>query len=474
MTTAVAAALLTGALDVRALAQGFGFGMMQQEMKVVERFDEDGDKRLNTAERRAARAALGGGGYVRGGGWTRGAAGLAPGPRLTPAQVKSYPATTPVYDLGTLRTVFLQFEGADWEEELMAFYNTDVEVPATATIDGTVFRDVGVHFRGMSSYRMVPQGYKHSLNLSLDYVHDKQDLGSYQTFNLLNSNNDPTFVRTVIYSEIARHYVPTPKTNYMRVVINGESWGVYVNAQQFNGDFLREWFDTRRGARWKVPGSPRGRGGLEYLGDNIAAYKRLYEIKTDDDAKSWNDLVHLTKVLNTTPPDRLEAELAPLLDIDGALKFLAVEVALVNSDGYWTRASDYNIYQDPKGRFHIIPHDVNEALGSADGRGFGGRAGVDLDPLIGLTDTAKPLRSKLLAVPALRARYMGYVRDIATTWLDWTKLEPMAAKYQALIAADVKTDTRKLDTFEAFHSGIAGLKTFVEARRAFLLSTKTE
>jgi hypothetical protein len=471
-----AAVILAGGLDVRtglptvrvAPAGAQGFGGAQQEIKVVERFDEDGDKRLNAAERRAARMVMTSG-VRRVGRRGVGPDAVAPGPRLTPAQVRVYPATTPVYDLAALRTVFLEFDADDWEQELTAFYNTDVEVPATATIDGHVFRDVGVHFRGMSSFRMVPQGFKHSLNLSLDWVHEKQDFGSYQTFNLLNSNNDPTFVRTILYSEISKQYVPTPKANFMRVVINGESWGVFVNAQQFNGDFVREWFGTRRGARWKAPGSPRGRAGLEYIGDDVAAYKRLYEIKTDDDPRSWEALVTLTRVLNTTPPERLEAELAPLLDIDGALKFLALEVAMVNSDGYWTRASDYNLYQDVKGRFHIIPHDVNEALGSADGRGFGGRGGPDLDPLVGLDDGTKPLRSKLLAVPALREKYLGYVRDIAERWLDWRRLEPMVRQHQALIAADVKTDTRKLESFEAFQAGVASVRTFVERRRAFLL-----
>ena len=448
------------------------FGFSQQEAKVVARFDEDRNGRLDKAERRAARQVLGAGTGGMRGGWRMRAANVVPGPRFTPAQAKAYPAATSLYALDALRTVFLEFEGDEWEDELAAFYNTDVEVPATATIDGQVFRDVGVHFRGMSSYRMVPAGYKHSLNLSLDFVHDGQDFGSYQTLNLLNSHNDPTFVRTVIYTEIARHYIPTPKANYLRVVINGESWGVYVNAQQFNGDFVREWFKTRRGARWKVPGSPRGRGGLEYLGEDPAAYKRLYEIRTDDHPKPWTDLIALTRTLNTTPPERLEAALAPLLDVDGVLKFLALEVALVNSDGYWTRASDYNLYQDVNGRFHIVPHDVNEALGSADGRGFGGRGGAELDALVGLTDATKPLRSKLLAVPALRARYLGYVRDIAQTWMDWKTLEPMATRFQALIGADVRTDTRKLDSFEAFQTGIAGLRDFVERRRAFLLAYK--
>ena len=43
-------------------------------------------------------------------------------------------------------------------------------------------------------------------------------------------------------------------------------------------------------------------------------------------------------MLNETPPDRLEAALAPILDVDGALRFLALEIALVNGDGYWMRA----------------------------------------------------------------------------------------------------------------------------------------
>ena len=74
-----------------------------------------------------------------------------------------------------------------------------------------------------------------------------------------------------------------------------------MNAQQFNKDFVKEWFGTTKGARWKVPGSPDGRGGLNYLGEDAAAYKRIYEIKTKDDPKSWADLIQLCKVLNETP-----------------------------------------------------------------------------------------------------------------------------------------------------------------------------
>ncbi|MGI9176680.1 MAG: hypothetical protein ACR2IT_02350, partial [Pirellulales bacterium] len=57
------------------------------------------------------------------------------------------------------------------------------------------------------------------------------------------------------------------------------------------------------------------------------------------------------------------------------LWFLALDNALVNSDGYWTRASDYTLFADAKGMFHVIPHDMNEAFSS----GHGGPGGPRRD-----------------------------------------------------------------------------------------------
>jgi spore coat protein CotH len=504
---------LVALLPLPASAQrGFG-GPMQQERKVLAQFDKDGNKRLDATERKAAREWLatqpaGGFGGRRGGPFG-GPSPAEPGRKLTSADVKSYPDAA-VYDPTTIRTVFLQFEASDWEQELAAFNNTDVDVPAVATIDGIVYKDIGVHFRGMSSYFMVPEGRKRSLNLSFDFADDKQEFNGYKTLNLLNAANDPSFLRAVLYTEIASHYLPTPKMNYMRVVINGESWGVYVNAEQFNKDFTRDFYKSTKGARWKTPGSPGGQAGFTYLGDNPAEYKRFYEMTSKEDPKAWAALINVFKVLNETPPDKLEAALAPLFDVDEALRFLAVEVALVNTDGYWTRASDYSVYQDEKGIIHVVPHDVNEGMGPEEGGGrrgggpggfmrggpggpppgmgdpngfppppggFGGRgfgpggAGPNLDPLVGINDESKPLRSKLLAVPALRTRYLSYVREIADKWLDWKTLGPTAQKYHDLIAEDVRVDTRKIYDNAGFDKGVESIKAFADARREYLLKT---
>jgi spore coat protein CotH len=536
-----------------------------QERKLVKDFDKNGDGWLNKDERARARESLKNSGAGKGfgfkGGFGRGEPGK-PGPKVAPADVENHPKAK-LYDPAVLRTVFLEFENPDWESELEDFHNSDVEVPATLTVDGKRYPNVGVHFRGMSSYMGIPAGSKRSLNVSLDMADPKQRLRGYKTLNLLNSHEDPSMMSSVLYSHIARKYIPAPKANFVRVVINGESWGVYASVQQFDKVFVEENFKSAKGTRWKVRGSPGGGGGLEYLGDNTADYKRRFEIKSEDSDQAWKALANFCKVLNTTPPEKLEEALKPICDVDGLLWFLALDVALINCDGYWIRASDYCIFLDEKGKFHFIPHDMNEAFRPAGGPGFGGPGGlimripnpgevlppplqemlqltaaqkkqlaeiqkevdgklekllteeqrkqlkemrergpgfpgggpmaipfgpggpppgafpggpppvgpggpppggfpggppgmmaggrgVELDPLIGLDDARKPMRSKLLAAPALRAKYLANVRTIAEESLDWKKLGPVVADFRKLIEKDVEADTRKLDSFEAF------------------------
>ena len=517
-----------------------GGGMMGAERKIVKTYDKDGDKRLDATERQVAREALakeprrgplgpgGPGGGRRGGpfGPPPGGAERKPpsaGAQVKPAEVKTY-TKEPIYDLGVLRTFFLEFENPEWEKELADFNNTDVDVPAKVTVDGQVYPEVGVHFRGNTSFMFAGEGRKRPLNLTFDFVNKEQRLGGYRTFNLLHSNQDPTYLRTILYLQTAREYLPAPKANYVRVVINGELWGVYISAQQFNTDFTRDHFGSTEGARWKVPGSPFGRGGLKYLGDQADEYKKIYEIKSKDNAKSWSALIALCKALTETPAAQLEAAVSPLLDIEGVLRFLAIEKTLINSDGYWTRASDYNIYLDPQGLFHIIPHDANETLAPPEGPPGGGRRGpmpfgpppggfpegpppggfpggpgggrppfppmgprdAKLDLFAGADDEAKVL-FRLLEVPKLRARYRALCLEIATKWLDWKTMEPLAEKYQALIATDVARETRGVASAEEFKKAVTeetegggmgpfgggkhmSLKQFAAERRAYVLA----
>jgi hypothetical protein len=109
-----------------------------------------------------------------------------------------------------------------------------------------------------------------------------------------------------------------------------------------------------------------------------------------------------------------------------------------------------------------------------------GGGGTELDPLVGLTNTRMPLRSKVLAVPALRAKYLQCVRTIAEKSLDWKALGPVVAQYRQLVEKEIEADTRKLSSFEAFQRATAdtaspargrepSLRLFADQRRKYLL-----
>jgi hypothetical protein len=440
-------------------------GPGQQNRQIVSEFDADKDGRLNATEREAARQALATQQGGRGGGRGGNRVPPTPGTRLTSSDVQHYP-NAPLYDPATLRTFFIEFENPEWEAEMVAFNNTDVDVPATVTVDGRVYRDVGIHFRGNSSFG-VGNGYKRSLNLAFDFVHDNQTIGGYRTLNFLNANTDPTLMRTVLSMHIARQYIAAPKTNFVRVVINGENWGVYENAQQFNKEFVKDNFGTTKGMRWKIPQGGGTGGGFSYQGDDPSRYSRTFQIKSKDEPEAWAAVIDLAKTLDSTPVESLEAALASRIDIDAYLRFLALDAVMVSADAFFQRVSDYSLYRHPDGRFHFVFHDANEM--------FNMGRGVELSPLVGQNDTTKPIIANVLAVPALRARYLEYVREIAEKSLDWNAIGPVVKQYRDLIADDVARDTRKLFSTEDFLRTTADdpaygtLRNFFESRRTFLL-----
>ncbi len=484
---------------------GGGFPGMGGRTKVLKEFDKDANGVLDAEERKAARAYLasqprrgfggrrgpGPGGPPRGGFPGGEPRTFEPGLKIKPADVP--PATGGFYDAAVVRTLFFEFEDADWEKELAEFYHTDVNVPAKLTVDGKVYPDVGMAFRGQTSFMMAPEGGKRSLDVALNFLHKDQRLQGYRSLNLLNSSGDPTMMRSALYHYIARQYIPAPKANWVRVVINGENWGLYGNVQQINSELVKENFKTTKGTRWKVPGSPMGQGGFSYLGDHPAAYRKAYEIKSKDDPKAWQALIKLCKTLRDTPPENLEKALEPMLDLEATLKFLAIDKALINNDGFWTRASDYSLYLDPTGKFHLIPWDANETLRETEGGMFGRRGGetppprnAELDPFAGESDSNKVLLTKLLAVPAVRTRYLGYMRDIAENWLDWKKVGPVVDQFQKAINPHLKADTKKLFSTDIALRAVTednvspgfgptaaphlSLKSFCEQRRKYLLS----
>ncbi|MCS5626697.1 MAG: CotH kinase family protein [Planctomycetes bacterium] len=390
-------------------AGGRGGGPGRQDLEVVAQFDKDGDGKINDEERARARVYVkeqGSRGRSRrgrrpgGGGEPRDRDQGAP-EKLSPADVKNYPGKS-LYDTSVLRTIFIEFSGADWETELADFYRTDVEMPIDMTVDGKTYEGVGIQFRGNSSFFGVSAGQKRSFNIRMEYgSHD--GLYGYKTLNLLNSHADPSFLRHVLFDHVAGRYLPTSKANYVKLVINGVSWGIYLNIQQYNKDFLKDNFGTRGGVRWKIGAGGGGRGNLDYPGDRKEDYGG-YQLRTEGADDAWNKVAEFTKLLSETPVEELADKLSSHLDIDSALWSIALE-CVFQDEGYFTRGSDYNLYLDPDGRFHVLQHDGNEVMNIPGGPGMpSGLRGPRLEPFYNADNPDRPLMHRLFQVPHLKAR----------------------------------------------------------------------
>ena len=410
-----------------------------------------------------------------------------PAPPLEPI-----PPPPDLYDDQVLRTLELELAQEDWWAQLQANYDagTELSIPGDLTVDGVVYPGVGVRFKGRSSYIGLPEGAtKASFNLSIDETDPDLRVYGYKTVNLNNAFLDPTFVREALFSWVCRRYLPCPRANHVVLTINGESWGVYVNVEQLNKDFLRAWFDDEDGTRWR--GAVIGGGAtaiaepLTWLGPEESAYEPFYEVKSDDLGEPLAPIVAVCDALAHTPLLELEEGLGEVLNVDRALWLLALENTFMDHDGYLRKGADYLMYRDPDyGRIHMLQHDGNESFGFAGQGSWPWPVGLEptLSPTHGEDSPGRPLASRLLSNQRTRQRYLAHVRTLVAGSLDWAVLGPRVESYQALIDEAVQADPIKLFPYELFHGNVTedypiteyahvpGLQPFVEGRRAFLLA----
>ncbi len=379
-----------------------------------------------------------------------------------------------LYDVGTVREFRLYFKQSNYWALLKQNYASKTNIEADMKVDGVTYPRVGVRFRGNTSYRRLPVGSeKAGFNIETDLYIAGQDLYGYEHLNLNNGYHDPTFMREVVTYQISRRYMCAPKANFVKVYLNDNYWGIYINVQQPNSDMMKEWFRSSGGNRYR--GFPSGGAGsfndsaYNYLGSTASNYTRGWEFKKGD----GTDLMNMITVLTQTPSSQLLAALPKVWSIDQSYWYCATMNALAHTDSYIGTGKDHMNYHDPvHDVFLMYPFDVNEAIG-----GQGGRA--NLSPYFNTTNSLRPLLSRTLPLGDLRERYNAHYRTILNESLNWTVIGGLVTKYQAMITKDVAADTKKIYPTSAFTSNVTqnygsgrqlilGLKPLVDGRERYL------
>ncbi|MFT4759882.1 MAG: hypothetical protein ACI9XO_001751 [Paraglaciecola sp.] len=402
-----------------------------------------------------------------------------------------------LYDLNRIPEIRVTFESEHWANKLhkLKVEGEKERMEATVSIDGQELKQVGVRYKGNSSYFSTQKANKSKLpfNMKADYKINGQTFpGGFGSLKLSNVFRDPSFVREALSYEIAREYVPAPRCNFVKLYVNDQYLGLYNNTESIDEEFLNRTFSDKGkdvfikcDPEWsELPPNtcPEGdKASLMYLGEDPICYKGLYEMKKGGKT-GWKQLIKLTKVLNETPDS-----IGNYMNVEAALWMHAFNNVLVNLDSYTGRLShNYYLYRTPDGLFTPLIWDLNLSFGGFqyDGIKKGALTTEELQRLSPFIqyktqNEKRPLIIQLLKNSFYRKMYVGYMHTIMEDWLVSGKYLKRAKEIQAMIDVQVLADDNKLYPYETFKKNmdktvsvgltkIVGIEELMEKRTEYL------
>ena len=387
------------------------------------------------------------------------------------------------FDVDKIQEINITFEQDNWQYILDSLrVNGNGLLLATVDINGEVYENAGVRFRGSRSFTI--GGQRNALFIKLNYITKGQKHQKYKRLKLSNSLRDPSMVREVLAYEIARNYMPAPMANYAKVNVNGGYYGLFVNVEPVADRFLKNHFGSDKGTFFKSEPNPDVKacnasalGALEYSTDT-RCYLGNFEIESDE---GWDDLIELTRILKEEP-NRIEE----VLDVDRTLWMLAFNNVIVNLSSYSGQQSqNYYLYKDTTThRFSFIMWDLNLSFGSYKNTGMGSDLSLkelqQMDPLLHFDNPAKPLLYQLLQNDYYKKSYIAHLRTIVKDHFSNKKYAMRAQELQQMIKPALAEDqhwgyemndfNKSLTTTIGKRSKIPGIVELMDRRAKFLRS----
>lgn len=379
-----------------------------------------------------------------------------------------------LYDDTVYRTMEVVFDDADWNQQLRDNWEindqTDEDIYVVADlivydsptdVTGTTYPDVGVQYKGNSSYWFV-DGLKKPYKITMDAFVEDQELYGHSKITLNNGIFDPTKIREVIAYKIMGEFMPAPRANLVFVrsgtAGNVQDIGVYTSVERVNKSFLDKHFPNDNGHRYKADS-----GSMNYLGMNVGSYSGRYGVSGGDPSTEYQDLITVCDVLNNTPISQLRDELDEVFSIDRLAWQAAAGVALMNWDdlrAFAPNGHNYYVYEDTANdRMHILPWDWDLAFSTSTNDGLFQNFNNSNIPL---TDRA------ILDIPEIKDRYLAHLRSM-TAQINWSEIQVDVARHRAFTDSIITT----IHESEIFSNGeyIAShneLASQIPGRRNFL------
>ena len=320
-------------------------------------------------------------------------------------------------------------------------------------IDGTIVDSVAVTQKGFNSnWGTAPGALKKPLKLDFNDFKPGGDYDKLKSLNLNNGFGDPTLMHDVLAYRILRDFgVPAPRTAYSKVFINNEYWGLYILVESVNKTFLKEHFESSKGNLYKA-----NFANLRYKGDMQSNYYKDFELKTNNSENDWSDLVYFFDILNNTSDAVFKDSVEANFNTEPFFRTVAVDIALNNWDSYMFHNRNFFVYNDlGTGKFNWIPWDYNLAFDEQYPFDVLQQGNLNLgNPMDPNGLTYRPLVSRTMANPAMRAQYLDLACELTQTALTNANLDNFIDQTAARIRPALNDDPNKFFPITNFDSSI--------------------
>jgi spore coat protein CotH len=294
----------------------------------------------------------------------------------------------------------------------------------------TMINDVGFRLRGNTSR----QADKKSFKIQFDEYVAGQELDGADEINLKGSHNDPTLLREALsYHLMDKMQIPAARTAHVELYINGDYRGLYVNVEHYDKRFLESRFGNKDGNLYKCY------YGADLESGNNAYDDGLFELKTNKTENIRTKLEDLIDVLNFSPLGTFREDIMAILNVDGLMRYLAVEAIVGHWDGYSYNKNNYYLYfNSATQKFEFIPYDPDNTFGiDWVGRDWANRNIYSFFR----TGEDRPLVTRLLNIREFHIMYTEYVNQLVTTYFNDAYLFPKIDSLKTLIRPYVVSDT---------------------------------
>ena len=358
--------------------------------------------------------------------------------------------------------------------------NLDIYLPATFEYNEEVYNNVGVRLKGHKS--MSYPSNKKPFKIKFDAFEQNQEFHGLNKLCLNNEFKDPSFLREKLVYDVLNKYIPSSRTSFVKLFINGDYWGLYTNVEQVNKNFLeRNLSGNSDGNLYK--GDPFG--DLIWYGEEQENYYNKYELKTNEEENDWSDLVEFINFLNFAEIEEFTEAIETKFHIHNFLFFSAINNYFVNLDSYAGGGHNYYLYhRTDTDKFLNIPWDFNYCMGVYNW----GMQEDDIYNLPVLWENPfedRPLINKMFAVEDYVNLFLMNYRHIFEKDLTETLLNSKIDHYADMIRDAVYADSLKMFTNEDFEQNLVnsieyenqtifGLKTFIHNRNISVSEQLTE